>query len=106
MQMSNPVARKSAIAPGQMTRVMVEGVPVLLCNVEGELYAVEDVCTHDDGELDGGELEGCQIICPRHGAKFDVTTGQALTLPAVTPLPTYTVRVDGDDVSVEPVDRD
>ncbi|HEY5348994.1 MAG TPA: non-heme iron oxygenase ferredoxin subunit [Candidatus Lustribacter sp.] len=100
--MSNPVARKSAIAPGEMTRVMVAGIPVLLCNVEGELYAVEDVCTHDDGELDGGELEGCHIICPRHGAKFDVTTGQALTLPAVTPLPTYTVRVDGDDVSVEP----
>jgi 3-phenylpropionate/trans-cinnamate dioxygenase ferredoxin subunit len=99
--MSNPVARKSAIAPGQMTRVMVDGVAVLLCNVDGELYAVEDVCTHDGGALDGGELDGCRIMCPRHGAFFDVTTGRALTLPAVSPLPTFPVRIDGDDVSVD-----
>jgi 3-phenylpropionate/trans-cinnamate dioxygenase ferredoxin subunit len=99
--MSDPVARKSALAPGQMTRVMAGGVPVLLCNVDGELYAVEDVCTHDGGALDGGELEGPRIMCPRHGAFFDVTTGKALTLPAITPLPTYPVRIDGDDVFVE-----
>jgi 3-phenylpropionate/trans-cinnamate dioxygenase ferredoxin subunit len=99
--MSNPVARKSAIAPGTMTRVTVDGVGVLLCNVDGELYAVEDVCTHDGGALDAGELEGCRVMCPRHGALFDVTTGKALTLPAVTPLPTYPVHVDGDDVSVD-----
>ena len=100
--MSNPVARKSAIAPGQMTRVTADGgVPVLLCNVDGELYAVEDVCTHDGGALDGGELDGCRVMCPRHGAFFDVTTGKALTLPAVSPLPTYVVRIDGDDVFVE-----
>ena len=99
--MSSPVAHKSAIAPGQMTRVVVDRVPVLLCNVDGELYAVEDVCTHDGGALDGGELDGCRIMCPRHGAFFDVTTGKALTLPAISPLPTFPVRVDGDDVFVE-----
>jgi 3-phenylpropionate/trans-cinnamate dioxygenase ferredoxin subunit len=99
--MSNPVAHKSAIAPGQMTRVTAGGVPVLLCNVDGELYAVEDVCTHDGGALDGGELDGCRVMCPRHGAFFDVTTGKALTLPAISPLPTYGVRIDGDDVYVE-----
>jgi 3-phenylpropionate/trans-cinnamate dioxygenase ferredoxin component len=99
--MSNPVARKSAMAPGEMTRVVVDGVPVLLCNVEGEIYAGEDVCTHDGGELDGGELTGCRIMCPRHGALFDVTTGNALTLPAVSPLPTYAVTIDGDDISVD-----
>jgi 3-phenylpropionate/trans-cinnamate dioxygenase ferredoxin subunit len=84
-----------------MLRVVVDGVPVLLCNVAGELFAVEDVCTHDGGELDGGVLDGCRIMCPRHGAFFDVTTGKALTLPAVSPLPTYPVTVDGDDVSVD-----
>jgi 3-phenylpropionate/trans-cinnamate dioxygenase ferredoxin subunit len=99
--MSEPVARKSAIAPGGMLRVIVDGVPVLLCDVDGELYAVEDVCTHDGGALDGGELDGCRIMCPRHGAFFDVTTGKALTLPAVSPLPIYTVRIAGDDVFVE-----
>ena len=99
--MSNPVARMSAIAPGQMTRVEVDGVPVLLCNVDGDIFAVEDVCTHDGGALDGGELDGCRIMCPRHGAFFDVTTGKALTLPAVSPLPTYPVTIEGDDISVD-----
>jgi 3-phenylpropionate/trans-cinnamate dioxygenase ferredoxin subunit len=99
--MSSPVARKSAIAPGQMTRVVVDGVPVLLCNVDGDIYAVEDVCTHDGGELDAGELDGCRVMCPRHGAFFDVTTGKALTLPAVSPLPTYPVTIDGDDICVD-----
>ncbi len=99
--MSEPVAHKSAIAPGGMTRVVVDRIPVLVCNVDGELYAVEDVCTHDGGALDGGELDGCRIMCPRHGAFFDVTTGKALTLPAVAPLPTFAVRVVGDDVWVD-----
>jgi 3-phenylpropionate/trans-cinnamate dioxygenase ferredoxin subunit len=99
--MSAAVARKSAIAAGEMLRVTVDGVSVLLCNVDGKLFAVEDICTHDGGELDGGELEGDRIRCPRHGALFDVTTGRALTLPAVSPLPTYVVRVENDDVFVD-----
>ena len=73
---------------------------VLLCNVDGEIYAIEDVCTHDGGELDQGELEDCRIMCPRHGAYFDVKTGQALTLPAILPVPTYEVRIEGDDIFV------
>jgi 3-phenylpropionate/trans-cinnamate dioxygenase ferredoxin subunit len=80
---------------------VVDGIEVLVCNVAGELYAVEDVCTHDGGALDAAELDGCRITCPRHGAQFDVTTGKALTLPAVSPLPTFAVRVDGDDVFVD-----
>jgi len=73
----------------------------LLCNVAGTLYAIEDVCTHDGGELDQGELDGCRIMCPRHGAYFDVTTGAALTLPAIVPVETFPVRVEVDDVYVE-----
>jgi len=79
---------------------MVEKSEVLLCNVDGEIYAIEDVCTHDGGELDQGELDGCRIMCPRHGAMFDVKTGAALTLPAIVPVPTYEVRVEGDDIFV------
>ncbi len=94
------VAKRSEIPPGTTKRVEVDGVGVLLCNVDGELYAVEDLCTHDGGPLDEGELEGVRIMCPRHGALFDVTTGAALTLPAVTPLPTYEVRIVGDEVDV------
>ena len=99
--MSEPVAHKSAIAPGTACSVQVDGVPVLLCNVGGTLYAVEDVCTHDGNPLDAGALDGVRIMCPRHGAYFDVTTGAALTLPAVSPLPTYPVLVDGDDIRVD-----
>lgn len=95
------VAKKSEIPEGSAKRVVVDGVEVLLCNAQGTLYAVEDVCTHDGAPLDQGRLEGCTIVCPRHGATFDVRTGEALTLPAIMPLPKYAVRLDGDDVYVE-----
>ena len=96
-----PVAKLSAIAPGTMQRVVVGATAILVCNVAGTLYAVADLCTHDGGALDAGELDGERVMCPRHGAYFDVTTGRALTLPAIFPLPTYPVRVDGDDVYVD-----
>jgi len=101
MSSDAPVAHLSEIAPGTTLRVERGGTPVLLCNVDGKLYAIEDVCTHDGGELDQGELEGCRIMCPRHGAFFDVTTGAALTLPAVIPVKTFAVRTAGDDVFVD-----
>jgi 3-phenylpropionate/trans-cinnamate dioxygenase ferredoxin component len=95
------VAKLSEIAPGTTRRVVVDSTEVLLCNVGGTIYAIEDVCTHDGGPLDQGELEGEQVVCPRHGATFDVRTGDALTLPAVLPLMTFEVTVEGDDVYVE-----
>ena len=98
---SEPVARVSQIATGTTRRVEVGGEAVLLCNVDGRIYAIEDVCSHDGGELDQGTLEGCKIECPRHGAYFDVTTGAALTFPAVIPIRSYPVRVEGDDIYVE-----
>lgn len=96
-----PVAKKSDIPPERTLRVVVDGIEVLLCNVEGTLYAIEDVCTHDGAPLDQGQLEECRIVCPRHGAEFDVRTGEVLKLPAVMPLPTYSVRIEGDDVFVD-----
>ena len=98
--MEKAVAKKSEIAPGTTKRVKVKKTEVLLCNVDGEIFAIEDVCTHDGGELDQGQLDGCKIMCPRHGAMFDVKTGAALTLPAIVPVPTYEVRVEGDDIFV------
>jgi 3-phenylpropionate/trans-cinnamate dioxygenase ferredoxin subunit len=95
------VAKRSEIAPGSTRRVVVDGSEILLCNVEGNLYAIEDVCTHDGGPLDQGQLEGETVVCPRHGATFDVRTGDALTLPAVVPVMTYPVTVEGDDVYVD-----
>jgi 3-phenylpropionate/trans-cinnamate dioxygenase ferredoxin component len=95
------VAKVSEIAPGTTRRVVLDSLEILLCNVDGAIYAIEDVCTHDGGPLDQGELEGEQVVCPRHGATFDVRTGDALTLPAVMPLLTFEVSVEGDDVYVE-----
>jgi 3-phenylpropionate/trans-cinnamate dioxygenase ferredoxin subunit len=95
------VACVSEIAPGTTKVVNAGGTEVMLCNADGTIYAIEDVCTHDGGPLDLGEFEGHCVVCPRHGATFDVRTGAALTLPAVMPVGTFPVRVDGDDVYVE-----
>ena len=99
--MAHAVAKRDDIPPGSTKRVVVDGTALLICNVDDTFYAIEDVCTHDGGPLDEGELQGCRIMCPRHGALFDVTSGAALTLPAVVPLETYAVRTEGDDVLVD-----
>jgi len=97
---SEPIAQVSQIPPGTTHRVELNGEAVLLCNVDGRIYAIEDVCSHDGGELDQGTLDGCRVECPRHGALFDVTTGAALTLPAILPIRTFAVRVEEDDIYV------
>jgi 3-phenylpropionate/trans-cinnamate dioxygenase ferredoxin subunit len=95
------VARADEIPSGAKKIVEVDGVEVVVVNLDGIFYALEDVCTHDGGPLGEGELAGCQLICPRHGARFDVRTGAALTMPAFEPAPTYAVRVQDGDVLVE-----
>lgn len=67
--------------------------PVVIFNIGGYFYAIGDVCTHDEGPLGDGDLEGYEIVCPRHGARFDVRTGDAKKLPAVTSAPTYPIKV-------------
>lgn len=91
----------SDVAPGTTRRVVVDGKEILICNVEGTFYAIDDICSHDGGSLDQGDLEGDRIMCPRHGAYFDVKTGAALTLPAVLPVCAHKVTVEGETISVE-----
>jgi 3-phenylpropionate/trans-cinnamate dioxygenase ferredoxin subunit len=95
------VASAADIPPGTKKIVEVDGVEVVVVNLDGVFHALEDVCTHDGGPLGEGALEGCQLICPRHGARFDVRTGAALTMPAFEPAPTYAVRVQDGDVLIE-----
>ncbi len=85
-----------------MKIVSAGGLYVGVYNVEGELFALEDRCSHDDGPLVEGEWEPetAQVICPRHGARFDIRTGRALTLPAYEPVETYAVRVEDGIVKV------
>ena len=80
------------------------GGRIALIKVEGTdagIYAIEDVCTHDDGPVAEGPVEGCVIECPRHGAKFDVKTGAVICMPAVTPIRTFPVRVNGPNIEIE-----
>ena len=91
----------TSIGPGTAQPFPISDIEILVCNVSGSFYAIEDVCTHDGSPLDQGKLEDRCIVCPRHGATFDVTTGEALTLPAVIPIMTFPISVDGDDLILE-----
>ena len=94
------VAKASEIPVGQFKPVEALGKRLLVCHIESGFYAVDDTCTHDDGPLADGWLEGDAIECPRHGARFDVRTGKVLCLPAAVPITAYPVTVDGDDIKV------
>lgn len=98
------VARAEDIAPGERLWVEFEEETVIVFNVDGRFYCIADVCTHDGGPLEDGALEGYEVECPRHGARFDVRTGAALTLPAVVPVPSYEVKVEDGDIYVESPD--
>jgi 3-phenylpropionate/trans-cinnamate dioxygenase ferredoxin subunit len=91
-----PVLSIDDLIPGERLFIEIDELSVVLFNIAGDIYAIEDRCTHDNGSLGEGELEGFDIICPRHGARFDVRDGQALTLPAVEPTRYFPIRiVDG-----------
>ena len=94
------VAQVGEIPEGGRKVVPVGETYVLIANVDGELLAIEDVCTHDGNELADGVIEGHMIECSRHGARFDLRTGRG-TFPAVVPVATYPVRIQGDDVQIE-----
>jgi nitrite reductase/ring-hydroxylating ferredoxin subunit len=89
------------VPEGQAIVVDVDDEEVALCNVGGEIYAVANLCTHDGGPLGEGSLVDHQIECPRHGARFDVRTGEVKALPAIIPIPTYEVKIEGDQVLVD-----
>ena len=88
------------IAEGTCRIVRLDGVLVAVFHVDGRYCAIEDVCTHDGGPLAEGVLEGYVIECPRHGARFDIRTGAVVSAPAFAPVPTYEVRVVGDEIQV------
>ena len=87
------VAPAASIASGDYAQIEVDDSLVAVFNVSGEFYAIDDVCTHDGGELAGGAVEGNVVICPRHGARFCLRTGTALTPPAYEPVRTYPTRI-------------
>jgi nitrite reductase/ring-hydroxylating ferredoxin subunit len=94
------IAAADEVAPGEIRQYVVEDRPVALCNVAGELYAFEDICTHQYTHLSEGEFVDSEVKCPMHGARFDVKTGAAKTLPAVKPVPTHEIKVEDGSVYV------
>ncbi len=89
------------LPPGAREVFEVEGLYIAVFNVDGTVYAVEDVCTHDDGPLADGELHGFEIECPRHGARFDIRSGKVTRMPAVLPVRWFPARIEDGQVQVD-----
>lgn len=94
------VATTAELKPSERIVVEIGSKWVAVFNIDGTYYAIQDVCTHDEGPLAEGELHGCEIECPRHGARFDLRTGAVTAPPALVPVPSYVVRVEGEQVQV------
>ena len=95
-----PVATTSEVGPGQRLLLDIGDLSLVVFNIAGGYFAIADICSHDDGPLGEGELEGHVIECPRHGGRFDLSNGKAIQLPAVEDIPAYPVRVEGDQILV------
>ena len=95
------VAAVDAVPSGDYVQVEIDGTFIAVFNVGGEFYAIDDVCTHDGGGLAGGAMEGDVVICPRHGARFCLKTGAALTPPAYELVRTYPTRVLDGTLQIE-----
>ena len=91
----------SELIENKPTKYNLDGTDVCVVKVDGEVFAIGDVCSHSDASLSEGEVSDHKIECWLHGAEFDLRTGEALTPPAVAPVKTYSVTIDGDSVTVE-----
>ncbi len=91
----------SELVQGKPVKVEKDGKTICVARVGDEVFAVDDTCSHSDASLSEGDVTDFKIECWLHGAEFDLRTGEALTPPAVAPLKTYEVHVDGDSVTVE-----
>lgn len=90
------VCLRSEIPVDEARAFTVGGREIVLCDSEGEVYALDGICTHEDLPLDGGEVDDGVLECPWHGARYDVRTGRVLALPATRPITTFPVRVDDE----------
>ena len=95
------VASLEEIPEGGLHHVEVDGKEIVLANRKGQIYALEDCCSHEEYPLSAGEITGDQITCALHGARFDLETGEPKALPAVVPVDTFEVRIDGDEVQLK-----
>lgn len=93
--------RAENLGPGKVRVVIGPRQRLAVCNVDNSYYCIDDVCTHDGASFDSGELDGYEIECPRHGARFDVTTGRATCMPAIVPVKVYPVQVENGEIRIQ-----
>lgn len=94
------VATVDELPNGARKIIEIDGKALAVFNIAGAFYAIADVCSHDDGPVAEGELDGHEIECPRHGARFDVRTGKVLSFPAIVDIPAYPVKVENGEVFI------
>ena len=94
------IGPEAEIPDGKRLFVEIDNLPIVIFRVGGALFAIADECSHDEGPLGDGDLDGYEVICPRHGARFDIRTGKALALPGVVDIPAYPVRVVNHQIEV------
>lgn len=95
------VAKVSEVPPNSLRPVQAGGADVCLVNLDGEFYAIGDVCSHAHCSLSDGDIENGSVICPCHGGGFDIKTGEVTSSPPMMAVPVYPVKVEGEDILVE-----
>lgn len=94
------IADIEEVGNGQRIFIELDNHSIVLFNIGGEYYAIENECSHDGGPIGDGDIEGMTIVCPRHGARFDIATGKVLSLPAVEDIPAYPTRIVGKRIQI------
>ncbi len=92
------VAALGDLPPGAARQVVIDGRKIAVVNSRGTIYAIDDTCTHEEESLSAGPVVGELIVCPKHGSRFHLATGRVMSFPAVRPVRTYPVRVEGQDI--------
>jgi nitrite reductase/ring-hydroxylating ferredoxin subunit len=102
------IAGKSEITDGKMKKIVTQGKEILIANVNGNFYAIGNVCTHERGDLSQGTLEGTIVTCPKHKSKFDVTSGKVVSgpkmllfHPKIADEPSFSVKIENDDILIK-----
>lgn len=89
-----------SVNTGERVFVTIDDRSIVVFGIAGEIFAIADICSHDDGPIGDGEIAEYEISCPRHGAKFDIRTGKAITLPAIIDIPAYPVRIRNGEIEI------
>ncbi|OGO63438.1 MAG: biphenyl 2,3-dioxygenase [Chloroflexi bacterium RBG_19FT_COMBO_55_16] len=95
-----PVAQVNELPNGERVFVEIDDLPIVVFNIAGRYFAIGNLCSHDDGPIGEGDLEQYSVVCPRHGARYDIRTGKVLSLPAFVDIPSYPVRVVDGQIEV------